>query len=71
MPFVGYETFDTHWEHIWARRHNIFKPVLGAFAYTNFAKDRMRLSQVNSKSLPGIPTTRQLRRKNRLMGNRI
>jgi hypothetical protein len=47
MPMFGYDTYDTHWEWVLARRHNIFKPEVEGWTYQHFALDRMRLTQVN------------------------
>ena len=46
VPYIGYDTFDTHFEYVTAKRHNIFKPEQMIYDYTQFKIDRMRLSQV-------------------------
>ena len=48
LPYIGFEPFDTHFEHVTAKRHNIFKPEMMMFDYTQFKLDRMRLSQVRN-----------------------
>ena len=46
LPYIGFDPFDTHFEYVTAKRHNIFKPEMMMFDYTQFKLDRMRLSQV-------------------------
>ena len=48
LPYIGFDPFDTHFEYVTAKRHNIFKPEMMMFDYTQFKLDRMRLSQVRN-----------------------